>query len=62
MGRTAAMRRADNKEILTGWATRAGPPWVWPPRFRHRESTILPRASRPKPGEIIVHPAKCSRW
>ena len=35
-----------NQEILTGWATRAGPPSVWPPRFRHLESTILPRLPR----------------
>ena len=34
-GRAAAMRRAVTRKITTGWATRAGPPSVWPPRFRH---------------------------
>ena len=46
-GRAAAMRRAVTRKITTGWATRAGPPSVWPPRFRHLESTILPRPPRP---------------
>eukprot|EP00964_Phaeocystis_antarctica_P073404 scaffold45016_cov45-Phaeocystis_antarctica.AAC.1 len=45
------MRRA-NQEILTGWATRAGPPAIWPPTFRHppvHYSLDRPRAAEYSP-------------
>eukprot|EP00964_Phaeocystis_antarctica_P062730 scaffold37605_cov62-Phaeocystis_antarctica.AAC.13 len=49
-------------EILTGWATRAGPPADWPPRFRHHhlESTILPRAPRAALGTEVLLLARAS--
>ena len=56
MGGTAEKRRAVTRKNTTGWATRAAPPYVWPPRFGHPPILYSSASAASEPGTIRVFP------